>query len=64
MFGIGGGKKKVLVKEYRKSKDYERDANKLAEDGWKVQQTVEQKLGRSAFAQAASRKIVVTYVRD
>jgi hypothetical protein len=66
MFGIGGDKKKkVLVKTYRKTKEYERDANKLARDGWRVQGSpVEQKLGRGAFIQASSRKLVVTYVRD
>lgn len=64
-FGIGGNKKKVLVKEYHRPKDYERDANRLAKQGWRVQGApVEQKLGRGVWAQYSSRKLVVTYVRD
>lgn len=60
-----GGSKKVLVKTYRKTKDYERDANRLAKQGWRVQGSpVEQKLGWGAMAQISSRKLVVTYVRD
>jgi len=61
---FGGGKKqKVLVRRYHAlsergaRKDYEKDANKLAKDGYRPTNTVDHAAGRSGWG----GEIIVTY---
>ncbi len=55
-------KTEITVKEYKNSKDYERDARKMLKDGWRVTQTGA-RLKAGVFNIIPSQMIVVTYER-
>lgn len=64
----------TTVRTYRSHRDFERDANKMAQDGWRVASTMDQQqrsgcmrwmtLGLFSLIWKPKSKIVVTYSRD
>lgn len=66
--------KKTMVKQYDTHAAYQKDANKLAQQGWKVQNVTEQEqrsgltrcclLGLFALVLKPRNKILVTYVKE
>ncbi len=57
------GKKKpqIVVRQYKTRKEFQRDANALAKQGYRVQQQSEDHLGHGIFMGRATHRITVTY---
>jgi hypothetical protein len=51
-------KREVKVKEYKDAKEFNKDAQKMAKDGWEIQQqsqgSTHMNVGRTAFTTAAT----------
>jgi hypothetical protein len=54
----------TLVRVYKSAREIQKDANKLARDGWRVPAQTEMAAGRSLLAIGLTHRITVTYLRD